>query len=133
MFVLVLKERNSAMVGSRWWRSVYTEKSFLASRLICNQTNSVCSFCQNQNTTGTPSDCRPTFVLLFPLLFFSVCVRLQSKFCELWSKSSIFHLPASVQHRQLSLKSVSLTASWPAMSAAAKSHTTFFFSLSVRL
>lgn len=58
--------------------------------------------------------------------FFSVCVRLQSKFCELWSKSCIFHLPASVQRRQLSLKSVSLTASWPVMSAAAQSQTTFF-------
>lgn len=57
-----------------------------------------------------------------PFTFFSVCLRLQSKFCELWSKSSIFHLPASVQRRQLSLKSVSLTASWPVMRAAAKSH-----------
>lgn len=75
--------------------------------------------------------CSLYFTLLY-LLFLSVCVRLQSKFCELWSKSSTFHLPASVQRRQRSLKSVSLTASWPAMSAAAQSHTTFF-SLSVRL
>lgn len=117
-------------VGSWKWKLVYAAKSFLASWLIWKKPDKLPLFILSK------SKCHWASVAVQHLCFCSlhfvrVCLRLPSKFCQLWRKSSIFHLLASVQHRQLSLKEPFLTDSQPVTSAAAESHPPQFFRPSV--